>query len=49
MCLARLAHGWPPGNEILQCVYDRGLNSLTQAQHKILRDAAIRYRARAPK
>ncbi len=36
-------------DEILQCVYDRGLNSLTQAQHKILRDAAIRYRARAPK
>ena len=36
-------------DEILQCVHARGLDSLTQAQRKVLQKAAIRYRLRTPK
>ncbi len=34
---------------ILQCVHDRGIDSLTRAQRKILQRAAQRYRSRPPK
>jgi len=33
---------------ILQCVHDRGIDSLTRAQRKILQRAAQRYRSRPP-
>ena len=36
-------------DEILQCVHDRGLASLTQAQRKVLQKAASRYRLRTTK
>ena len=36
-------------DEVLQCVYDRGLASLTTAQRKVLQEAAKRYRSRIPK
>ena len=36
-------------DDVLQCVHDRGLASLTQAQRKVLQEAAVRYRSRSPK
>ena len=36
-------------DEVLQCVYDRGMESLTTAQREVLQEAAKRYRLRQPK
>ena len=36
-------------DDVLQCVHDRGLASLTRAQRKVLQEAAKRYRSRSPK
>ena len=36
-------------DDVLQCVHDRGLASLTQAQRQVLQEAAKRYRSRSPK
>ena len=36
-------------DEVLQCVYNRGLASLTSAQREVLQEAAKRYRSRPPK
>ena len=36
-------------DDVLQCVHDRGLASLTQSQRQVLQEAAKRYRSRSPK